>query len=133
MTPHLILDMAQMQTCYVNEDRLPLKKRKMLQCKLKFYQRQRSKEQRFRMSNLKERFRDLSLKGRTPIGHVHLNQFIDFLHQQTELIHNETNRYQLLENYNTQLGAELETETCENQGFAAKLEVIIVSYNLRTL
>ena len=85
------------------------------------------------MSNLKERFRDLSLKGRTPIGHVHLNQFIDFLHQQTELIHNETNRYQLLETYNAQLGAELETETCENQGFAAKLEVIIVSYNLRTL
>ena len=62
-------------------------------------------------------------KGRTPIGHVHLNQFIDFLHQQTELIHNETNRFQLLENYNTQLEAELETENIENRTFATKLEV----------
>ena len=82
------------------------------------------------MSDFKERFRDLSLKGRTPIGHVHLNQFIDFLHNQTELIHNETNRYQLLENNNAKLEGELETDTCENQGFAAKLQVIIVSYNL---
>ena len=62
-------------------------------------------------------------KGRTPIGHVHLNQFIDFLHQQTELIHNETNRFQLLENYNTKLEAELETENIENRSSATKLEV----------
>ena len=54
---------------------------------------------------------------------MHLNQFIDFLHQQTELIHNETNRFQLLENYNIQLEAELETEKSENQGFATKLQV----------
>ena len=68
-------------------------------------------------------FEDSRSKGRTPIGHVHLNQFIDFLHQQTELIHNETNRFQLLENYNIQLEAELETEKSENEGFATKLQV----------
>lgn len=73
-------------------------------------------------------FVDLTSKGRTPIGHVHLNRFIDFLHQQTELIHNETNRYQLLENNNVRLETELETGKCENQKFTTELEVIIVSY-----
>lgn len=70
---------------------------------------------------------DLTSKGRTPIGHVHLNRFIDFLHQQTELIHNETNRYQFLENNNVRLETELETGKYENQKSTTKLEVIIVS------